>query len=346
MGTQFFWIFDAAVAVILIVFIFAGIKKGFISVMLNLAALIVAFAVALLTSDVFAVAIYDNIISDAVTDEVKSQIDSLVSGTVVSELKKVDMSRASVNGKSLYEILPAADEVGKVSVDLSKIDLSETGIESVDLSSMGISAERDYSSVNLGMAEYSASDIEKYGVEKLILSTFLADEISKGTALGTFTQIAEDITKALPPFAAGSGGETGGSGGSVLEKIAITIIDAADTGNLAHQIADNMIRPTLLVPIRALIFVIIFVIIAVAINLLSKLFKKVNDIPVIGGINKLFGAAAGFVQGAIVIFLVCIFVQVIISLTGNEIIFMNIMTIDKTYIFKHIYYFDFLDFMA
>lgn len=44
MGTQFFWIFDAAVAAILLGFIFMGIRKGFVSVLLSLLALILAFA--------------------------------------------------------------------------------------------------------------------------------------------------------------------------------------------------------------------------------------------------------------------------------------------------------------
>ena len=347
MGTQFFWIFDAAVAAIFIGFIFVGIKKGFISVLLSFIALVLAFCTALFTSDGIAVSVYDNIISDAVTDEVSAQIDGFMSGGIISDLRKVDMSKAKVNGKAVSDIITVAENVGKVSIDLSKLDLSETGIENIDLSSLGISSEdSDYSSVNLGMVEYLSTDAEKYGFDTLILSSVLAEKISEGTALGTMTNIINDIKNSLPSFVTGLSDKTDSSEDSVMEKIIVTALYTANTDNLAHDIADNMIRPTLLVPMRALIFVIIFVIIIIVINLLSRLFRTVNHIPVIGGVNKLFGAVAGFVQGAIVIFLVCIFVQVIISLTGNEIIFLNTMTIDQTYIFKHIYYFDFLDFMA
>lgn len=347
MGTQFFWIFDAAVAAIFIGYIFVGIKKGFISVLLSFAALVLAFCIALFTSDSIAVAVYDNIISDAVTDEVSAQIDEFMGDGVISRLKNVDMSKAKINGKPVTDILTVTENVGKVSVDLSRLDLSETGIESVDLSSLGISSENtDYSSVNLGMVEYLSADAEKYDFGRLILGSVIAEKISEGTALGTMTNIINDIRNSLPSFVTGLSEKADSSDHSVMEKIIVTVLYTADTDNLAHNIADNMVRPTLLVPMRALIFVIIFVIIMIVVNLLSKLFRTVNHIPIIGGVNKLFGSVAGFVQGAIVIFLVCIFVQVIISLTGNEIIFLNTMTIDRTYIFKHIYYFDFLDFMA
>ncbi|MCM1054889.1 MAG: CvpA family protein [Bacteroides sp.] len=347
MGTQFFWIFDAAVASVFIGFVFAGIKRGFISVLLSFAALLLAFCTALFTSDGIAVAIYDNIVSDAVTDEVSAQIDSMMGGSVISDLKSVDMSKAKVNGKSVSEVIALTDNVGRISIDLSRLDLSETGLEDIDLSSLGVSSENaDYSSVNLGMAEYLSADAEKYGFDTLILSSVIAEKISEGTAFVAIIDIVNDIRAALPSFVSGLSEEKGGTDESVVEKIIVNVLNNANTDNLAHDIADNMIRPTLLVPMRALIFVIIFVIIMIVINLLSRMFKTVNHIPVLGGINRLLGAAAGFVQGAVVIFLVCIFVQVVISLTGNEIIFMNTMTIDETYIFKHIYYFDFLDFMA
>lgn len=346
MGTQFFWIFDAAVAAIFIGFLFIGIRKGFVSVLLSLLALILAFCTALFTSEAVSEAIYDNMISDAITDEVKEQIDGIFGDDLINELKSVDIGKAKVNGRLLTEIIAGQDNIGKISIDLSRLDLSETGIENVDLSSLGVSSEeKDFSYVNLGMVEYSLTDVEKYGINTLILSSVLAEEIKDGTVLGTVTNIIESVADSLPFFVSDSAKQASGDNGSVLEKIAASVLSAVQSDNLAHQIADDIIRPALLVPIRTLIFAAIFVIIVIAVNLLAGLFRFINDIPIIGGINKLLGAAAGIVQGAIVIFLVCIFVQVIISLTGNEIIFLNTMTIDETYVFKYIYYFDFLNFM-
>ena len=92
MGTQFFWIFDAAVAAIFVGFIFIGIKKGFVSVLLSLLALILAFCTALFTSEGIAEAIYDSMISDAITEEVKGQIDGLLGDGLVSELIFQDLT--------------------------------------------------------------------------------------------------------------------------------------------------------------------------------------------------------------------------------------------------------------
>ncbi len=344
MGTQFFWIFDVAVAAIFLGYIFMGIRKGFISVLLSLLALVLAFCVALFTSGSIAEAIYDNMISDAITEEVSTKIDDLVGGGLLGQLKSVDTEKAKVNGRLLSEVINEQSSIGKVSIDLSRLDMSETGIGDVDLSSLGVSEYEDFSSVNLGMVEYSTTDVEKYGINTLILSSVLAEEIKNGTALGVITDIIDTVADSLPFFASDSTPQTGTEIGSVIEKIAVSMLTTTHTDNLAHRITDDIIRPVLLVPMRTLIFVIIFVIILIIVNLIARLFRTINHIPVIGGINKLFGAVAGFAQGAIVIFLVCIFVQFIVSLTGNEIIFLNTMTIDETHLFKHIYYFDFLNF--
>ncbi len=213
MGTQFFWIFDVSVVVIFLGYIFIGIRKGFISVLLNLLALVLAFCMALFTSGGIAEAIYDNMISDAITEE-------------------------------------------------------------------------------------------KYGINTLILSSVLAEEIKNGTALGVITDIIDTVADSLPFFASDSTPQTGTEIGSVIEKIAVSMLTTTHTDNLANRITDDIIRPVLLVPMRTLIFVIIFVIILVIVHLIARLFRTINHIPVIGGINKLFGAVAGFAQGAIVIFLV------------------------------------------
>ncbi len=344
MGTQFFWIFDVAVAAIFLGYIFMGIRKGFISVLLNLLALVLAFCTALFTSGGIAEAVYDNIISDAITEEISGKIDELVGGGLLGELKSVDIGKAKVNGRLLSDVINEQRGIGKISIDLSRLDMSETGIGDVDLSSLGVSEDEDFSSVNLGMVEYSTTEAEKYGINTLILSSVLAEEIKNGTALGTVTDIIDTVADSLPFFASDSALQSDTETGSVIEKITASMLSTTQTDNLAHRITDDIIRPVLLVPMRTLIFVIIFVIILVIVNLIARLFRTINHIPVIGGINKLFGAAAGFVQGAIVIFLVCIFVQFIVSLTENEIIFLNTMTIDETHLFKHIYYFDFLDF--
>lgn len=343
MGTQFFWFFDAAVIVLLLVFVFKGIHKGFVSVLVGVVAMLAAFAVALPVSGVIADAIYSGMIKDAVSDSINEQLGSVFDDNVVTKLKKVDISKAKINGKPLSEINTEADSAGKINLDLSRLDISGTGIKDIDLSAFGMSKDFDYSSVNLGSIEITATEKEEYGIEKIILASVISDNISNGTAFGSITGAINEMAESLPSFMSGIADSLASE--ERINDVVISILDT-DTEDFAGAITDNVVKPVVLVPMRALIFAILFAIILIVLNILAGLLKGINKIPLIGKINKILGAVAGFAQGAIVIFLVCIFVQVVIALSGNELIFLNTMTIDESLLFKKIYYFEFLDMIA
>lgn len=345
MGTQFFWFFDVAVIALLLVFFFKGIHKGLVSILISFLAMVAAFVIALPVSGVIADSIYNNMVKDAVSEEVNNQISSVVKDTVIGELNTVDMSRAKINGKALSEISTTDDSTGKITLDLSRLDLSDTGMDKIDLTAFGISESFDYSSVNLGSVEISASDREEYGVEKTVLALVLSDNISRGTAFGSISNAVEKMAAALPSFMSGVSESVTSGDKNIIKDIVISILDA-DTDDFAGAITDNIVKPVVLVPMRALIFLILFVIILIVLGLAAKLMKGINKIPLIGGINKILGAAAGLIQGAVVIFLICIFIQVVIALSGNELIFLNTMTIDETFVFKKIYNFEFLDLIS
>lgn len=343
MGTQFFWFFDAAVIVLLLVFVFKGIHKGLVSVLISVVAMIAAFIISLPLSGTIADAIYDGMIKDAVSDEINEQISNVFDNTVVTGLKNVDISKAKINGKPLSEINTEMDSAGKLNLDLSRLDLTDTGIEDVDLSTFGFSEDYNYASVNLGSIEITSTEKEEYGIEKIILSSVISNNISNGTSFGAVNKAIEEMAQSLPSFMSGIADSLVAE--ERINDIVISILDA-DSDDYAAAITDNVVKPVVLVPMRALIFAILFVIILVVLNILAKLMKGINRIPLIGGVNKFLGAIAGLVQGAIVIFLICIFVQVVIALSGNELIFLNTMTIDESFIFKKIYYFEFLDLIA
>lgn len=346
MGTQFFWFFDLSVAAILIISLFQGIRKGFVSMLVSCVAMIVAFAVALPVSGTVSASIYNNVVKDAVSEEINNQINNVVGDTVITRLKKIDMSKAKINGKELSSLSTQPDKLGKINLDLTKLDVSDTGIEDIDLSAFGVDKNSvDYSALNLGKVEITAEESEKYGIDKMILASVLSENVTKGEAFSSITESVKKISESLPSFMSGTVDSITSGNKEIIKDVVVCIIDT-NTENFAESLTDNMVKPILLVPMRALIFLIIFVIIVLLLNIIAKLTKKINSIPLVGGINKVLGVAAGAVQGVIAIFLICIFVQVIIALTGNEIIFLNTMTIDETFIFKKIYYLDFLNFMA
>ena len=346
MGVQFFWIFDIAIAAILVAFIFVGVRNGFAAAVAGAVSLVFAFFAALPLSSVISVAIYENLIRDAVAEEINNQISAAIDVTLISEIKDVDMSKAKINGRELSTFDIQTDSSGKYSLDLSNLDLTGTGIDDIDLNVFGINDENiDYSAVNLGTLVLTADDINTYGTETMVLATVLSDNISNGTAFGSITTAVEQMSEAIPILMSGVSDSVTSGDRSVINDVVLSIL-SAETDDFARAITEDMVKPILLVPMKALIFIILFVIITIILNIVAKLLKLVNKIPLIGNVNKLLGAVAGAAEAIIVIFLVCIFVQVIIVLSGNELIFLNTMTIDETFIFKKIYYFEFLDFLA
>lgn len=345
MGTQFYWFFDAAIIAILLVFFFNGLRKGFVSVIMGIVSLVAAFAVALPVSEIAAKAVYDGVIEKAVTEEINDQLSDVLNTSTLSQLKTMEIGKAKLNGRPLSEITLTPDSAGKARLDMTKLDLSETGIDKIDASAFGISEDLNLSAINLGNIEFTSEELDKYGKERAVLGAILAENLSNGSAFPSISATLNSMENALPSFMSGITESVTSGESSVKRQIVLCILDT-DTENFAETITDDLVKPIVLVPVRALIFTVIFVIILIILNLLTKLFKKINDIPIIGGLNKLLGAAAGLVQGLIVIFLICIFTQLIISLTDNSLMVINTMTVDETSIFRKIYYFEFLDFMA
>lgn len=346
MGTQFFWIFDIAIAAILAAFIFNGVKKGFVAAVAGAVSLVLAFIVTLPLSGFISDIIYENLIRDAVADEINNQISSVIDGTLIAEIKSVDMGKAKINGRALSSFDIQTDSSGKYTLDLSNLDLTETGIDNVDLGVFGITDETvNYSSVNLGTVILTSNDIETYGTETMVLASVLSDNISNGTAFGSIATAVEEMAETVPILMSGVSDSVTSGDKSVINDIVLSILNT-ETDDFARAITDDMVKPVLLVPMRALIFVVLFVIIIIILNAITKLLTFINKIPLIGNVNKVLGAVAGAAEAVIVIFLVCIFIQVIVVLSGNELIFLNTMTIDETFVFKKIYYFEFLDFLA
>ena len=346
MGTELFWFFDLAVIALLIIFLYKGFRKGFVSILIGFVAMVVAFVIALPISGAVADGIYNNVVKNAVSDEINSKLESVLSDSVIRDLKNVDMKKAKINGKELSSVTFTPNNMGMITLDLTKLDLSETGIDKANLSAFGIDGENvNYSSVNLGSVEITANERETYGIEKMILASVLTDNILKGEAFSAINEALDKMSDHLPSFMSDIADSVSSGDKEMIHKIMLCAINT-DTGSLSEAITDSMVKPVLLVPMRALIFLVLFVIIVLILNLAAKMLKGINHIPLVGGINKLLGAAAGIAQGAVVIFLVCIFVQVVISLSGNELIFLNTMTIDKTFLFQKVYYFDYINFMA
>ena len=107
----------------------------------------------------------------------------------------------------------------------------------------------------------------------------------------------------------------------IIEKI--RYMAKIDSVELARLIVDDTLSATAIMFIRIIIFIIVFIIVAIITALLIKLVKEVNELPVIGPLNRVFGALFGIIEGALLCMVVCAVIGFILSLItkgGSQII--------------------------
>ena len=80
--------------------------------------------------------------------------------------------------------------------------------------------------------------------------------------------------------------------------------------------------------------IILFVILLIIIKLLAKLIGSIFKLPVLNGLNKLFGAAFGGVQGVLYASLFCMVISAVISLNYEGFWFFTNENIEASTLFK------------
>lgn len=342
MGTEFFWFYDVILAAILIGMMFIGVKKGFVRMVLRLCAFAASFVIALMISNGISGWIYDSFISKPLEQTISTSINDALGDNVVTQLGKIDMEKAKINGKSIDSLELKADKAGKVTVNLGNVNLSNTGISKVDLTSFGVDKNIDYSNINLGSVQIYESDIEKYGIENMILTEVLAQNIKNSAIADSVNEIIDKVGETVPALdLKGKTIEDIDSG--TINSVVVSVVQSS--GNPGKAVLDNVAKPIVLVPLRTIIFVVLFILIFIILSILIKATSVINKLPLIGQLNSLLGGVAGLLQGLVIVFIVVIIAHMAVELTNNTLIFLNDMTINKSFAFSKIYNFSFLDFL-
>ncbi|MCL2633217.1 MAG: CvpA family protein [Oscillospiraceae bacterium] len=346
MGTQFFWFYDILLIGVFLAIAYKCARQGLAAAVLGVVGMLLAFVIALVLSGGIANYIYDEWISKTVSEKisyspVSSEEDRIVSiAPVFDDLRKIDMSKARISDNVISEagFNLEPDSAGKITLDLSKIDLSETGIKEADLRFFGIDTdENDYEEINLGRISINAQELSETDLETIILVRVLSAQIAKNSG-DVHEQLSETMEETLPGFSRASQGNID------LVAMLLTTVIKSDSQTLAETVNDNIVKPVLVVPVRVVVFSIIFAVLNIGVAIAVKSLKLINRIPVIGKINTFGGAVLGVLEATVVVFLVCIGIRLLITITGDNIIFLNTMTVNETFIFKHIYYMEFLKF--
>ncbi|MDR0197352.1 MAG: hypothetical protein LBI36_03950, partial [Oscillospiraceae bacterium] len=286
MGEQFFWFYD-----LLVVGIFLGVtykctRQGFVSAAAGFVGLLLSFAFALGLSAGLAEYAYENWISGGISEKINYTVkDDGSAKATFDSLREIDMSKAKISGRSIEEILPLVpDSSGKVTVDLSAVDLSQTGLESADLSFFLVDSKSIFADkIDLGMVNISSSELAENDVGTIILSKALSGILKKSSA-DAYRRLTEIMEGVIPGFSKAAEGSA-----DLVAKLIVSIVKT-DSSTLDEAINKNLVKPVLIIPVRALIFSVIFAIISVVCSIAVKSLRLVNGVPVVGKVNTLFGA--------------------------------------------------------
>lgn len=336
MGSEFFWFLDLLTVAVLAVYLYRGGKKGAVGVLISAAAAIIAFIAAFALCGPISDTLYNKLIREKVEVYVDENINNVFNGGAIPGLSEVDLSKTVVKDVPLSEMVIDYDETGKANIDLSEVDLTETGIENADLSAFGIGEDFDFSSLKPGLVTVTEDEVEKYGLENVVLARVITDNIASDDIEQAFSEIGDKLAGTYSAGLKELGKDLSNGGRDAVYNVVATVITASDA-DYGGQIMDSLVTPTVLPPLKIIVFLILFALVLLILSIIASVTKLVNLIPVAGTANRIIGAVLGIAEGVIVMIIICIVMKFLITVCGNSLVFINEPTIEKTFIFRFLY---------
>ncbi len=344
MGSQFAIVFDAVVIVILAVMIFSGARRGFVSTVIGMAAVVVAFFCAMTFSAPLSEWTYKSVVEKPVSEAVSDAMDKSMGSVTLSGLSKMEFSKIEISGTPVTEIVPDYAGTDKAVFDLSSVDFTGTGLENADLSKFGFDGTEDLSAMNGKNVEFTMSEINTHGLGRLVTAQVIAVKLQGTPLFSEITDYTSAVGKAIPAIFGGTSEKIRNGEIDALRTLVLNMLNTS--ASIKDTVVDQMIRPVFTIIAQTLYFAGIFIVVSLVLGLIAAVTKLVNKIPVIGGVNGFLGGCAGLVKGLLTVFIVCILVRLVVSLTGGSVVLFNDAAIDSTYIFRFFYNFDFLNFLS
>ena len=341
MGKEFSIAFDVVVIAIPLVFAFVGLKRGFAKVVLGLISTVAAFACAIALSGPISSAIYGKYVERPIEEQIDKIAGETVGTLTMGNISDIDFEKVKIDGVLVSEIELDYAGTRKTAMDLSKLDLSDTGLTGADLIKLGIVDETDLTKLNAKNAEFSIDDVERYGLGKMAVAQYIAVNLIQQPMMKDFDSLAEQVSKYLPGIFGGSSSDSRGA--AALRTITLKMLDTGDS--FKGAVMNGIVQPNCMLLIRTIVFGVIFLLVSIALAIVSAATKLVTKMPVIGKVNSLLGCILGLVEGIIVVFVVCLAIRLLVSLTGANSILFNQTAIDSTFLFKWLYDFEFLNFI-
>lgn len=339
MGEQFAFAYDIAVIVILVVFTFVGLKRGFARVVLGLISTVVSFAFALLLSGPIADAVYRNHIETAIAESVDEEDSKLFGELELGGISEIDFERVKINDTAAGDVVLDYAGTRKAIIDLSRLDLSETGLTKEDLLKIGINEDSELSELNAKTAEFTMDNVRSYGLGKLAVAQYIAVNLSQLPVMQSFDSIARSISQYIPSFSGSASADS--TGITAIRAVTLKMLDMK--GSFKDAVMNGIVKPNCTLFISTVAFFVIFILVNVILRILASVLKLVSKMPVLGKVNSLMGAILGLAEGFLTVLVVCLVTRMIVSLSGANSILFNQAAIDSTFVFKWFYDLEFLD---
>ena len=176
------------------------------------------------------------------------------------------------------------------------------------------------------------------GVSQYVYTQFIEEKVSDTVTTNieevitkegekTVNEIITTATKDMPQF---------------IQKTALSVgekvkFDTKDTENIANTVNEKIVSPIIITLVEVVVFLVLLAVFMIAVSLLIKIFDGVNEIPLVGKLNKILGAFAGAINGAIIIIIFVYLIKGAVILTGDNIDVLNSKTIEKSEIFSVLY---------
>lgn len=341
MGEQFAFVFDLAVIAIPIIFAFVGLKRGFAKVVLGLVSSIAAFACAMALSGPIADAIYKNSIEKPLEEQIGGTADELFGDLKPGNIANMDFDKVKLNGVAAGDVKIDYAGTRKAVVDMTKLDLRETGVKPEDFAKLGI-IENDLGDLNAKTAELSMDDIETYGIGRIAVAQYIAVNLVQLPQMKDFNSLAEKVSKYLPSISGSAASDTVGV--SAARTVVLKMLDMG--ASFKDAVMNGIVKPNCTLMIRTIAFTVIFLLVNIILRVITSAAKLISKIPVVGKVNSLLGFIMGLIEGLVVVFVVCLIIRLVVSISSANSILFNQTAIDSTFLFKIFYNFDFLNFLS
>ena len=339
MGMQFAYIYDVVVVAVIAVAVFSGVRRGFVSAVISMAAVVVGFLCAMAFSTPLSEAVYTAAVEQPLNDAVSSALDESMGSLTLSGLSGMDYDNVKISGTPVGDIVPDYSGTNKAVFDLSSVDMTGTGFENADLSMFGFDGTEDISSLNGKTAEFTMEEINSKGLGRLVTAQVIAVSLKESSVFGDVSEYIRSVGEAVPAVFGGMAESVNSGELSALRSIVLVMQDSSSS--IKTAVVEYIIRPGFMFAAETIFFVVIFAVVSALLGIIASLAKLVNRIPVIGSLNGFLGGCAGVVKGMLAVFLLCIAVRFIVGITKGDVIMLNDTTIESTTLFKVFYNLEF-----